>query len=85
MGTTQYNLDGAGFVAYTLDAHTVAEYGTHRLVYSAPFVAIAIARFLMLAMWRPSEVSPTEAMLKDPWFLLDVASAVAVMLYVIYA
>jgi decaprenyl-phosphate phosphoribosyltransferase len=74
----------AGFVAYTLDAHTVTEYGTNRLVYSAPFVAIAIVRFLMLAMWRPSDVSPTEAMLKDPWFLLDVASAVGVMLYVIY-
>lgn len=74
----------AGFVAYTLDAHTVAEYGTNRLVYSAPFVAIAIARFLMLALGRPSDVSPTEAMLKDPWFLLDVAGAVAVMLYVIY-
>jgi decaprenyl-phosphate phosphoribosyltransferase len=74
----------AAFAAYTLDAHTVAEFGTNRLIYSAPFVAIAIVRFLMLAVWRPTDVSPTEAMLKDPWFLLDVAGAVAVMLYVIY-
>jgi len=74
----------AAFGAYTLDVHTVAEFGTNRLIYSAPFVAIAIVRFLMLAVWRPTDVSPTEAMLKDPWFLLDVASAVAVMLYVIY-
>jgi 4-hydroxybenzoate polyprenyltransferase len=75
----------AGFVAYTLDDHTVAEFGTNRLVYSAPFVAIAIVRFLMLTMSRSTDASPTEAMLKDPWFLLDVGCAVGVMLYVIYA
>jgi hypothetical protein len=48
-------------------------------------VAIAIVRFLVLTMSRSTDASPTEAMLKDPWFLLDVAGAVGVMLYVIYA
>jgi 4-hydroxybenzoate polyprenyltransferase len=75
----------ACFVAYTLAERTVAEFGTNRLVYSAPLVAIAILRFLDLALWHPSNAPPTEAMLKDPWFLVDVASAVGVMLYVIYA
>jgi 4-hydroxybenzoate polyprenyltransferase len=72
------------YVAYTLDSHTVVFFGTDRLVYSAPFVALGIVRFLFLALYRPKDESPTEAMLKDPWFLLDLAAATATILYVIY-
>jgi len=72
------------YVAYTLDAHTIALFGTHRLVYSSPLVALGIARFMMLALWRPTDDSPTDAMLRDPWFLADLVVAVAVVLYAIY-
>lgn len=74
----------AAYVAYTLDAHTIAMFGTERLVFSAPFVALAIARFLSLALWHPKDESPTEAMLRDPWFLLALLGAVAMIVYVIY-
>ncbi|HWU90125.1 MAG TPA: UbiA prenyltransferase family protein [Kofleriaceae bacterium] len=74
----------AAYVAYTLDHRTVHSFGTDRLVYSAPFVVLGILRFLVLALWRPTEDSPTEAMLKDPWFLLDLAAAAGTILYVIY-
>lgn len=74
----------AAYVAYTLDAHTIAMFGTERLVFSAPFVALAIVRFLSLALWHPKDESPTEAMLKDPWFLLALLAAVATIVYVIY-
>jgi decaprenyl-phosphate phosphoribosyltransferase len=72
------------YVAYTLDAHTIAFFATDRLILSAPFVALGIARFLALALWRPRDDSPTEAMLKDPLFLVDLAAAVATVLYIIY-
>ena len=72
------------YVAYTLNDRTVAFFGTDRLVYSAPFVALGIVRFLFLALYRPKDESPTEAMLKDVWFLLDLAAATATILYVIY-
>jgi len=75
----------ATYVAYTLDDRTVRAFGTDRLVYSSPFVLLGILRFLSLALWRPTEDSPTEAMLKDPWFLVDLAAAAATILYVIYA
>lgn len=75
----------AAYVAYTVDARTVAFFGTDRLFYSAPFVALGIVRFLFLALWYPKDESPTEAMLKDPWFLLDLAAATATIVYVIYA
>ena len=69
---------------YTMDERTVHMFGTNRLFYSAPFVALGILRFLFLALWYPKDESPTEAMLKDPWFLLDLAGAVATILYIIY-
>jgi decaprenyl-phosphate phosphoribosyltransferase len=72
------------YVAYTLDAHTIEMFGTEWLVFSAPFVALAIGRFLSLALWHPKDESPTEAMLRDPWFLLALAAAVATIVYVIY-
>jgi decaprenyl-phosphate phosphoribosyltransferase len=74
----------AAYVAYTLSHHTVQFFGTDRLVYSSPFVAFGILRFLWLALWRPREDSPTEAMLRDPWSLLAAAAAAATTLYAIY-
>ena len=74
----------AAYIAYTIDEHTVRLFGTDRLVYSVPFVALGILRFLVLALWWPRDEPPTEAMLKDPWFLLDLAGATAVVLYIIY-
>ena len=75
----------AAYVAYTLDARTVEMFHTDRLVYSAPFVVLGIVRFFYLALWRPKTESPTEAMLRDPLFLLDLAAATATVLYIIYA
>jgi decaprenyl-phosphate phosphoribosyltransferase len=72
------------YVMYTFDERTVHLFGTNKLYYSAPFVAIGIVRFMYLALWRPKDESPTEAMLKDPWFLLDLAAAVVTILYIIY-
>jgi 4-hydroxybenzoate polyprenyltransferase len=73
------------YCAYTLDPHTAEMFGTERLVWSAPFVALGIARFLMLALWTPRDDSPTEAMLRDPWFLADLAAAAGVVLYILYS
>lgn len=75
----------AAYVAYTLDERTLRFFGTERLVYSSPFVGLGIVRFLILALWRPTDDSPTEAMLKDPWFLTILAGAAAAVLYAIYA
>jgi decaprenyl-phosphate phosphoribosyltransferase len=72
------------YVMYTFDERTVHLFGTNKLYYSAPFVAIGLVRFTYLALWRPKDESPTEAMLKDPWFLLDMLAAVVTILYIIY-
>lgn len=74
----------AAYVAYTLEPHAIELFGTRDLVYSAPFVALGIARFLSLSLWSPRIDSPTDAMLRDPWFLLDLLAATATVLYIIY-
>lgn len=72
------------YVAYTIAPHTVEAFGTDKLVYSAPFVALGVVRFLFLALWYPKDDPPTEAMLKDPYFLADLVLAAATVLYIIY-
>ncbi|HEX5063196.1 MAG TPA: hypothetical protein VFV99_27660, partial [Kofleriaceae bacterium] len=72
------------YLGYTVDKHTIAYFHTDELPYSSPFVLLGILRFLSLALWNPSEESPTEAMLKDPWFLLNLVAAAATVLYIIY-
>jgi 4-hydroxybenzoate polyprenyltransferase len=74
----------AAYLAYTVNPHTVAFFKTDQLPYSSPFVALGILRFLSLSLWYPKDESPTEAMLKDPWFLLNLFAAAATVLYIIY-
>ena len=77
-------ITAGAYIAYTIDHRTITFFGTDRLIWSAPFVALGIVRFLFLALWWQKDDSPTEAMLKDPWFLLLLAGAVGTILYVIY-
>jgi decaprenyl-phosphate phosphoribosyltransferase len=72
------------YVAYTLDEHTIHFFGTDRLVWSSPFVVFGVIRFLFITLYKPTDDSPTEAMLKDWLFLADLAGATAAVLYIIY-
>ena len=73
----------AAYAAYTFEG-APGVFGTDRLVLSTPFVAIGIVRYLDLALWRPRDDSPTEAMLRDPLFIVDLVVATAAVLYIIY-
>lgn len=72
------------YVLYTLDPHTVTMFGTRGLVWSAPFVAFGVARFLSLALWHPKPEPPTEAMLRDPIVIANVVAATAIVIYMVY-
>ena len=80
-------LAGATVVAYglyTQDHHTVGFFGTRALVVTVPFAAFGILRFLQLALWRPREESPTDAVLRDWPFLVNLAAWGAVVIAIIY-
>jgi len=73
----------AAYVLYTLDPHTMRFFHERNLVWSAPFPALGIARFLWLVLVRPREDSPTEAMLRDwPFLFIVTAWAIAVLVIV---
>ncbi len=73
------------YALYTRDGRTMAFFGTTRLIWTLPFPVAGVIRFLDLALWRPRRESPTDAILRD-WFIgLVVASWAAVVLAVVYA
>lgn len=78
LGTT------AAYVLYTIDEHTTVFFGTHELPWSAPFCAFGIARFAWLALVRPGLQSPTDAMLRDPSFLLNLVAWAVVIVVIVY-
>ena len=73
------------YVVYTLDPHTAAFFGTRYLVATAPFTVFGVWRFLHLVSNRPHAESPTDEMLRDLPFLLNLAFwgiAVVLVIYV---
>ncbi len=71
------------YALYAVAPETVAKYHTQNLVFSIPLVLYGIFRYLYLMYQRPGESNPTEAILRDPPFLINmVLWGVAVVLIV---
>ncbi|MCG8421658.1 MAG: decaprenyl-phosphate phosphoribosyltransferase [Proteobacteria bacterium] len=74
----------AAYALYTQDPRTIAFFGTRALVWTLPCCLIGIARFLQLALWHPRLRSPTDAMLRDWLFLINIALWGAIVLVIVY-
>jgi 4-hydroxybenzoate polyprenyltransferase len=74
----------AAYALYTQDHHTVSFFGTRALVFTLPFCLFGIARFAQLALWRGGDDSPTDAILRDPAFLLNLVAWSATVVAIIY-
>ena len=72
------------YASYTLDSHTVAFFDTKKLPWSIPFAIFGVARFLHLVRNRPEAESPTEEMLQDWPFLLNLGLWAVAVLVIIY-
>lgn len=72
------------YVLYCRDPHTIAFFQTDRLILTAPFPVLGIARFATLSLFRPSRHSPTDAMLRDWPFLLNLAAWAASVVWIVY-
>lgn len=75
---------GVAYVLYTIDAHTVAFFGTRELPWSAPFCILGLGRFAWLTLATTTRDSPTDAMLRDWPFLLNLAAWAATILVIVY-
>jgi decaprenyl-phosphate phosphoribosyltransferase len=76
------------YVAYTLDAATRAFFHSDYLWLTAPFTAFGIFRFLMLVSGRAGRgrrsESPTQAMLSDVPFVLNLVIWSIVIIAIVY-
>jgi len=76
------------YVAYTLDATTETFFKSKSLWLTAPFVAFGIARFLFLVSGRAGRgakaESPTQEMLHDVPFVLNIVVYVVIMVAIVY-
>lgn len=75
----------AAYALYTRDTRTVAFFGTENLIYTLPFCVVGIARFLQLALWKPRTESPTDAILRDWPFMVNIVAWGVTVLAIIYA
>lgn len=78
----------ATYVAYTLDPTTRVFFHTNWLWLTAPFTLIGIGRFLMLVSGRAGRglraESPTQEMLRDVPFVLNLVGWVVVVVAIVY-
>jgi decaprenyl-phosphate phosphoribosyltransferase len=77
-------LTTASYVLYARAPHTVAFFGSQRMIFTTPFIAIGIWRFMYLVRTRPQAESPTEEMLRDKVFLANIFAWLVAVLAVIY-
>jgi decaprenyl-phosphate phosphoribosyltransferase len=72
------------YVLYTRAPHTVEFFGTGRLIWTSPFAALGVVRFLMLVSRQGTADSPTDEMLRDIPFMVNLilwATTVGVVIY----
>jgi len=74
----------AGYTAYTMDPTTVERFGTQNLVYTAPSILFGLWRFFRLVHQADKGKSPTDRMVKDPLFLLNLLVWSIAVVFILY-
>lgn len=72
------------YALYTASDHTIALFGTDKLIWTVPFPIIGILRFSHLAVTRHEAESPTEEMLRDGLFMANIALYAVAMFVILY-
>lgn len=73
------------YALYATAPETVEKFHSDRLVYTLPLVLFGVFRYLYLTYQTPGEKNPTEAILRDLPFLINIALWGAAVVWVIYA
>jgi 4-hydroxybenzoate polyprenyltransferase len=72
------------YVAYTLSPAVLARHGHHPLVFSTPWVALGIGRYLKLALRDGAGGDPTALAVRDPILLVSVVAWLATLALILY-
>lgn len=73
------------YALYSVAPETVNKYHTQNLVYTIPLVLYGIFRYLYLMYQRPGERNPTEAILRDAPFLINMLLWGLAVVGIVYA
>ena len=74
----------AAYALYTRDTATIAFFQTDQLLWTLPFCIFGIARFLYITLWIQGDESPTDVILHDWPFLLNLCSWAGTVFFIIY-
>ena len=72
------------YALYAVAPETVRKFHTENLVYTIPLVLYGIFRYLYLMYQRPDERNPTEAILRDPPFLINMVLWGLAVIWIVY-
>jgi len=72
------------YALYAVAPETAERYDTQDLIYTIPMVLFGIFRYLYLVYQRPGEDSPTEAILHDAPFLINLALWGLAVMWIVY-
>jgi 4-hydroxybenzoate polyprenyltransferase len=72
------------YALYAVSPETVEKYHTQDLVFTIPLVLYGIFRYLYLMYQLPGERNPTEAILRDPPFLLNMLLWGLAVVWIVY-
>jgi 4-hydroxybenzoate polyprenyltransferase len=72
------------YALYAVAPETVAKFHTQRLIYTIPLVLFGVFRYLYLMYQRAERRNPTEAILSDPPFLINIALWGLAVVWIVY-
>jgi len=72
------------YIAYTLDPATEKQFNSEYLWLTTPFTVFGVVRFLQLMAGRPKAESPTQEMLRDTLFVLNIVVWAIVAFAIVY-
>jgi len=72
------------YALYAVSPETVEKYHTQDLVFTIPLVLYGIFRYLYLMYQLPGERNPTEAILRDPPFLINMLLWGLAVVWIVY-
>jgi decaprenyl-phosphate phosphoribosyltransferase len=73
------------YVGYTQSYHALHFFGTRRLILTVPFAAFGIFRFIWMTQRKIDSESPTDSMLRDAPFMINLLGYAVAIIAIIYA
>jgi hypothetical protein len=72
------------YAMYSISPETVEKFHTQRLIYTIPMVLFGIFRYLYLIYQKQTGRNPTEAILRDVPFLINIVIWALAVVWIVY-